>query len=68
MAARFWWMLHWNLGEIISAIAGCGLVIEKLVEEPRYDQHKNLPGNFTLVANKYKVDLCCTNSALIPII
>lgn len=47
---------YWNLGEIISSIAACGLVIEKLVEEPRYDKHKNLPGNFTLIANKYKVD------------
>jgi 2-polyprenyl-3-methyl-5-hydroxy-6-metoxy-1,4-benzoquinol methylase len=47
---------YWNLGEIISAIAACGLVIEKLVEEPRYDKHKNLPGNFTIIANKFKVD------------
>lgn len=43
----------WNMGEIISAIASCGLVIEQLVEEPSGNPF--LPGSFTLVANKYTV-------------
>lgn len=46
----------WNMGEIVSAIASSGLVIDQLVEEPRSDMHVFLPGSFTLVAHKYKVE------------
>lgn len=47
---------YWNMGEIVSAIGASGLVIDKLVEEPRSDENYFLPGSFTLVANKFKVD------------
>ncbi len=54
---------YWELGEIVTAIAEGGLVIEKLVENPHGDlsrlpaakQHpttKHLPATFTLVARK----------------
>ncbi|RAP76863.1 class I SAM-dependent methyltransferase [Paenibacillus montanisoli] len=45
----------WNMGEIISSVAACGLVIEQLTEEPRADGNHFLPGSFTLVANKFIV-------------
>jgi SAM-dependent methyltransferase len=47
---------YWNMGEIVSAVAASGLVIDKLIEEPRSDENHFLPGSFTLVANKFKVD------------
>lgn len=43
---------YWTMGEIITAIASAGFTLEKLVEGPRFDEHKNLPGEFTLVALK----------------
>lgn len=43
---------YWTMGEIISSFAGSGLIIEKLIEGPRFDEHKNIPGEFTLVASK----------------
>jgi SAM-dependent methyltransferase len=49
-------MRYWTMGEIITAFAKAGFVIEQLVEEPRYDEHKHIPGNFTIIASKYKVD------------
>lgn len=42
----------WNLGEIVTSIASKGLVIKKLVEEPRSDSNRFLPGSFTLIAYK----------------
>ncbi|QYR21863.1 hypothetical protein KZ483_02130 [Paenibacillus sp. sptzw28] len=47
---------YWTLGEIVSAVAASGLVIEELVEEPRSEGSRLLPGSITLVANKYKVE------------
>lgn len=47
---------YWTMGEIISSFAEAGFVIEKLVEGPRFDSHKNIPGEFTLVAYKLKVE------------
>ncbi|MCL6603467.1 MAG: class I SAM-dependent methyltransferase [Paenibacillus sp.] len=46
---------RWTLGEIVTAAAGSGLIIDKLVEEPNlssdvYD--KGIPKTFTLVARK----------------
>jgi ubiquinone/menaquinone biosynthesis C-methylase UbiE len=46
----------WTMGEIISSFALTGFVIEKLVEGPRFDSHKNIPGEFTLVASKLKIE------------
>ncbi|MDD4297870.1 MAG: class I SAM-dependent methyltransferase [Ruminiclostridium sp.] len=46
----------WTMGEIISNIASVGFVIERLVEEPRWDSFKHIPGNFTLIAKKYKIE------------
>ena len=46
---------YWTMGEIISSFASAGFIIEKLVEGPRFDSHKNIPGEFTLVASKYKI-------------
>ena len=43
---------YWTMGEIISSFAAAGFVIDKLVEGPRFDIHKNIPGEFTLVATK----------------
>ena len=43
---------HWTMGEIISIIASVGFIIEKLVEEPRWDSFKKIPGNYTLIARK----------------
>ncbi|MEG1256589.1 methyltransferase domain-containing protein [Clostridium sp.] len=47
---------YYTMGEIITSFAAVGFVIEKLVEGPRFDSHKNIPGDFTLVASKLKVD------------
>jgi len=38
--------------EIINAFAGAGMVIERFDELPRYDEIKNIPGNFTLIVRK----------------
>ncbi|MFL0269318.1 class I SAM-dependent methyltransferase [Candidatus Clostridium radicumherbarum] len=47
---------YWTMGEIISSFAASGFIIDKLIEGPRYDSHKNIPGEFTLIAYKYKVE------------
>ena len=47
---------YWTMGEIISSFATVGFIIEKLVEGPRFDSHKNIPGEFTLVASKLKIE------------
>lgn len=44
---------YWNLGQIVTAVAASGLVIEQLVEEPRNGEHRFIPGSFTLMANKF---------------
>ena len=41
---------RWTLGEVITAVAGEGFVIKKLVEDPGTYGH--LPGHFTLVAER----------------
>lgn len=46
---------YWTMGEIISSFASAGFIIEKLVEGPRFDSHKNIPGEFTLVALKLEI-------------
>lgn len=46
----------WTMGEIITAFAAAGFVIESLEEGPRFDEHKSIPGEFTLVAYKLKVE------------
>ena len=43
---------YWTLGDIVTAFASAGFIIERLAEAPRFDQHKNIPGEFTLVARK----------------
>lgn len=43
---------YYTMGEIITAVAEAGFVIKKLAEGPRFDEHKNLPGEFTLLAFK----------------
>jgi hypothetical protein len=46
---------RWTLGEIITAAAASGLVINKLVEEPNLSSDvfdKGIPKTFTLVAYK----------------
>ena len=43
---------YWTLGEIITSFASAGFIIEQLIEAPRFDKHKNIPGEFTLVARK----------------
>jgi 2-polyprenyl-3-methyl-5-hydroxy-6-metoxy-1,4-benzoquinol methylase len=43
---------YWNFGEIITALASVGFVIESLDEGPRFDIHKHIPGDFTVVAYK----------------
>ena len=47
---------YWTMGEIISSFASAGFIIERLVEGPRFDSHKNIPGEFTLVASKLKIE------------
>lgn len=46
---------YWTMGEIISSFASAGFVIDKLVEGPRFDSNKNIPGEFTLIASKLKI-------------
>jgi SAM-dependent methyltransferase len=46
---------YWTMGEIISSFAAAGFIIEKLAEGPRFDSHKNISGEFTLVASKHKI-------------
>ncbi|SHI82299.1 Methyltransferase domain-containing protein [Clostridium amylolyticum] len=46
---------YWTMGEIITAFASAGFIIEKLIEGPRFDEYKNIPGDFTLVASKLKI-------------
>jgi 2-polyprenyl-3-methyl-5-hydroxy-6-metoxy-1,4-benzoquinol methylase len=46
---------YWTMGEIISSFASAGFFIEKLIEGPRFDSHKNIPGEFTLVASKFRI-------------
>ena len=43
---------YWTLGEIITAFASNGFIVKQLIEGPRFDEHKNIPGEFTLVAGK----------------
>lgn len=45
----------WTLGEIVTSLGKAGFVIERLKEMPRFDQYKNIPGEFTIVAYKYKI-------------
>jgi SAM-dependent methyltransferase len=47
---------YWTMGEIISSFAAVGFVIEKLVEIPRDNTYKNIPGEFILVASKLKIE------------
>ncbi|MDN5300294.1 MAG: hypothetical protein PWP51_2847 [Clostridiales bacterium] len=49
------WLRHWTLGEIITAVAGTGLCIQALIEEPnlsseQYD--RGIPKTFILTAKK----------------
>ncbi|MBU3157670.1 class I SAM-dependent methyltransferase [Clostridium estertheticum] len=46
---------YWTMGEIISSFASAGFIIDKLVEGPRFDSNKNIPGEFTLIASKLKI-------------
>jgi 2-polyprenyl-3-methyl-5-hydroxy-6-metoxy-1,4-benzoquinol methylase len=41
----------WTLGEIVTAVIEAGLVVEKLLEHPDWDD-PTIPGTFTLVAAK----------------
>lgn len=43
------------MGEIITAFASAGFVIKQLVEGPRFDSYKNIPGDFTLIALKQEL-------------
>jgi hypothetical protein len=42
----------YTMGEIITAIADAGFRIERLIETPRYDEHKKVPGHFKVLASK----------------
>ena len=44
------------MGEIISSFASAGFIIDTLVEGPRFDSFKNIPGEFTLIASKLKIE------------
>lgn len=46
----------WTIGDIISAFASAGFVIEKLAELPRDSSFPNIPALFALIAHKYKVE------------
>jgi len=46
----------WTLGDIVTGIAGAGLVVERLTEEPGYDGQPTVPGLFTLIAHKYPLE------------
>jgi 2-polyprenyl-3-methyl-5-hydroxy-6-metoxy-1,4-benzoquinol methylase len=41
---------------IHGIFATSGFIIDKLVEGPRFDSHKNIPGEFTLIASKHRVE------------
>mmetsp|Transcript_950 Transcript_950/g.2544 ORF Transcript_950/g.2544 Transcript_950/m.2544 type:complete len:176 (+) Transcript_950:1814-2341(+) len=44
---------RWTLGEVVSAAAECGLVVESLTEEPSVKaDDRGLPKSFTLVARR----------------
>lgn len=43
---------YWTMGEIITSFASSDFFIKKFVEGPRFDSHKNIPGDFTMVAYK----------------
>ncbi|MDF2924959.1 MAG: class SAM-dependent methyltransferase [Paenibacillaceae bacterium] len=46
---------YWTLGEIVTAVARAGLMLEELVEEPNQSSEvfdKGIPKTFTLVASK----------------
>lgn len=43
---------YWTMGEIVTALASAGFVMQRLVEEPRSDAHKEIPGTFTIIAVK----------------
>lgn len=47
---------YWTMGEIITSFASAGFIIEKLIEGPRFDSHKNIPGEFTLIASKLEIE------------
>ena len=42
---------YWTLGEIVTAFAGVGLIIEQLIESP-HPQLADIPGQFILTATK----------------
>ncbi len=42
---------YWQLGEVVTAVCDCGLVMKSLSETP-HAQHTTLPGTYTLVAEK----------------
>jgi 2-polyprenyl-3-methyl-5-hydroxy-6-metoxy-1,4-benzoquinol methylase len=42
---------YWQLGEVITAVATAGLVIQSLVEHP-HSQYSSLPGTYALVCKK----------------
>jgi SAM-dependent methyltransferase len=44
---------YWQMGEVITAVAASGLVVESLVENP-HGEYATIPGTFTLVAGKQK--------------
>ena len=46
------YLRYWTIGEIITAFAQAGFIIEQLIEEPGYNSFKHIPGLFTLVAKK----------------
>lgn len=43
---------YYTMGEIITSVAKAGFRINRLVEEERYDEFKEIPGNFTILATK----------------
>lgn len=43
---------YWQMGEIITAIAFAGFSIERLIKEPRWDCHQQIPGTFSFIARK----------------
>lgn len=43
---------YYTMGEIITAVAQAGFRIELLKEYERFDNHKNIPGNFIIKAVK----------------
>ena len=52
--AKVWWR-KWTLGEVVTAVAGSGLFIRVLEEEPNLSSEvfdKGIPKTYTLVADK----------------